>query len=183
MKKKILVAILALAFIGGIGYGADFSLELKTNWLSPAETAFKDVYGGGMAVGGALAVGITPHWELSLEMNRISRDGELTYTKEPTEMSVFSIGVDVKFLFPLKKITLYAGAGIYSHSFKEDNRLGHLKKSGVGFKLKTGALVPLFDRFRLNLFAGYSFCRMTPGQFEIAIGGFEAGAGVRYTFK
>jgi len=183
MKNKILVAILALAFIGGIGYGADFSLELKTNWLAPAETAFKDVYGGGMALGGALAVSLSPNWELSLEMNRITRDGELTYTSEPTEMSVFSIGVDVKYLFPLKGVTLYAGPGVYSHGFTEDNRLGHLKKSGLGFKLKAGALVALFDRFRLNLFAGYSFCKMTPGEFEIAIGGFEAGAGVRYTFR
>ena len=98
-------------------------------------------------------------------------------------MSVFSLGVDVKYLVPLKGVTLYAGPGVYSHSFKEDNRMGEVKKSGLGVKLKAGALVPLFDRFRINLFAGYSFCKMTPGEFEFAIGGFEAGLGVRYTFK
>jgi len=133
-------------------------------------------------LGAAVALTLSDHWELSLEMNRISRDGELTYSKEPTEMSVFSLGVDVKYLLPLKGVTLYAAPGIYSNSFKENNRLGNLKKSGVGFKLKAGALLPLFDRFGLNLFASYSFCQMTPGQFKIAIGGFEAGAGVRYTF-
>lgn len=182
MKRNIFIAILALTIISGMGYGTDFSVEVKTNWLAPAEAAFKDVYGGGMAFGAAVALGLSAHWEISLELNRISRAGELTYTKEPTEMSIFSIGADVKYLFPLKGVTLYAGPGIYSSSFKEDNRLGNLKKSGVGFKLKAGALVPLAKCFRLNLFAGYSFCKMTPGQFEIAIGGFEAGLGIRYTF-
>lgn len=183
MKKKIVVAILALAFIGGIGYGADFSVELKTNWLAPKDAAFGDVYGGGMALGAAAVLTLADRWELSLEMNRISREGELTYTKEPTKMSVFSLGADLKYLLPLKGVTLYAGPGIYSNSFKENNRLGEVKKSGIGFKLKAGVLVTLAHRFRLNLFAGYSFCEMTPGQFEIAIGGFEAGLGIRYILK
>jgi len=183
MKKKILVAILALAFIGGIGYGADFSVELKTNWLTPAEAAFKDVYGGGLAVGAAVTATLAEHWELSLEISRFSREGELTYTKEPTEMSVFSLGVDLKYLMPLKGLTLYASPGVYSHRFTEDNRLGELKKSALGFKLKAGALVPLAKCFRLNLFAGYSFCRMTPGEFEIDLGGVQAGLGIRYTFQ
>lgn len=181
--KRTLIILLVPALMSAMAWSMDISLELKAKWLAPAEEAFRDVYGGGIGFGGAVVFGLSDHWEASLEADWFSREGELTYTKEPTEMSLFALGADLKYLIPLKGVTLYAGPGIYLHRFSEDNRLGEAEKSGLGFKLKAGALVPLSGRFRLNLFAGYSFCKMTPVNIEIAVGGFEAGLGLRYTFR
>ncbi len=181
--KKAWIGLLIMVVVGGAGYGMDISLEVKAKWLAPAEEAFRDVYGGGIGFGGALVLGLSDHWEASLEADWLSRDGELTYTGEPTKMSLSALGADLKYLIPLKGVTLYAGPGIYLHRFSEDNRLGEPEKSGLGFKLKAGALVPLTKCLRLNLFAGYSFCEMTPVEIEIALGGFEAGLGMRYTFQ
>ncbi|MDY0297743.1 MAG: hypothetical protein RB296_10535 [Acidobacteriota bacterium] len=181
--KRTLMILLLPALMSAMAWSMDVSLEMKAKWLAPAEEAFRDVYGGGIGFGAALVLGLSDHWEASLEADWLSRDGELTYTGEPTKVSLFALGADLKYLIPLKGVTLYAGPGIYLHRFSEDNRLGEPEKSGPGFKLKAGALVPVSNSIGLNAFAGYSFCRMTPVEIEIAVGGFEAGLGLRYTFR
>ena len=180
---KALSMLLMMAVLSGMAWGMDVSIEGKAKWFSPGEEAFREIYGGGIGWGGAVVFGLSEHWEVSLEADWFSRNGELTYTREPTEMSLFALGVEGRYLFPLKGVTLFAGPGAYLYHFHEDNRMGKAKKSGPGFMLKAGALVPLSQCLRLNLFAGYSFCRITPVNIEFSVGGFAAGLGLRYTFE
>ena len=181
MKKIGVFLAILLFFIGMARAGVMF--EVKRAYFSPTEEAFKDIYGGGWTTGGEISVGIFGGIHLWIGGSYFTKTGELTFTLEETTVKIMPIGGGVKYYFPLLKIvSLYAGAGVNYYSYKEENPIGTATKGGLGFLGTVGILVKVFKGLFLDAFGTYSSCKMQPADFEINIGGIEAGVGLGYRF-
>jgi len=182
MKKTIIVLITAI-FLSGLANASEFIFEIKGHYFNPSEKAFKDIYGGGLMYGGEATIAIWRNIELWFGGSYFSKKGELTFTKEETKIKIVPIGAGVKYLFPvLEIIDGYGGMGINYYSYKEENPIGEVSKDGIGILVKTGALVKVIKGLIIDVYINYSYCKMKPADFDINIGGIEAGMGIGYEF-
>ncbi len=181
MKKTIFI-ILAVIFLSVIVYATDITVELQGHYFYPSEKAFKDIYGGGMVVGGEISVGIWRNFELWFGGSYFSKKGELTFTREETELEIYPIGGGLKYKLSTGIFDLYAGAGLNYYWYKESNPLGDVSEGGLGCTGKIGSYVRITGGFLIDLYLNYSYCKVKPADFEIDIGGIEAGMGIGYRF-
>jgi len=171
-----------LIFSTGIALGADIRLELRGNYFSPSENAFKDIYGGGMMYGAKFSIGIRKNLLLWLEGSHFSKKGELTFTKEETKLSMVPLGVGVGYRISSRSLSFYTGLGFNYYHYKESNPIGEVSKDGLGYVAKAGSYLKLTRGLLIDLFIDYSYCKIKPADFEINIGGFGLGTGIAYEF-
>lgn len=181
MKKIVRISLVSLLLSGFI-YAENFSIEAKGSYFSPTEAVFKDIYGGGFTFGGEFTVRIWKNLQLWFGGNYYSGDGELTYTGEETSLQIIPIGGGLKYKFKAGALSFYGGAGINYYLYNESNILGEVTKGGMGFVGKMGMILKLTKDLFFDLFGEYSYCKMTPADFTINIGGIAAGIGLGYEF-
>ncbi len=180
--RKIFLALAIMIFLSGIANAAIFSIELKGSYFSPTEKAFQDIYGGGMTFGGEVSIGIWKKLKFWLGGNYYSGDGELTYTGEGTSLQILPIGGGLKYELSSGTLRFYGGIGVNYYQYKESNVLGEAKKSGIGYLGKIGVLIQISKGLMIDVYSEYSYCKMTPADFTINIGGITAGIGLGYAF-
>ncbi|MBN1271895.1 MAG: outer membrane beta-barrel protein [Candidatus Aminicenantes bacterium] len=180
--KKIISVLLFLLLAGGAAQAMDFMIGAKAHYMHPSDEMFREVYGGGFMFGGGLGVRIINLVEIWVDGSYFSKTGELTYTGEETKITLFPIGVEGRVFLPLSVVKLYGGAGLAYYNFKESNILGEVEKSALGVRFKAGVVIELPVKLSIDVFGGYSLCKMTPVAIEIDVGGIEAGLGLRYGF-
>lgn len=180
--RKIFLALAILIFLSGIIHAATFTIELKGSYFSPAEKAFKDIYGGGTTVGGEVSIGIWKKLHFWLGGNYYSGDGGLTYTGEETSLQILPIGGGLKYEFSSGTLCFYGGIGMNYYQYKESNVIGDVSKGGIGLIGKIGLNLNVTQGLFLDLFINYSYCKITPADFTINIGGVDVGAGLGYKF-
>jgi hypothetical protein len=181
MKKLILISA-AVVFMSSHAIATDIVVEFKAHYLQPSEEAFKDIYGGGMMYGGEISIGVLRGLEVWLGGSFFSKKGELTFTKEETKLEIYPIGGGLKYRLTSGVIHLYAGAGLNYYQYKESNPLGEISKGGLGYVGKIGSYVKVTGGLLFDLYVNYSYCKLKPADFEINIGGIEAGIGIGYSF-
>ena len=182
LKRRVIVKKAALFFlitvlITGSGQATEILFSAKASYFQPTEKAFKEIYGGGLKFGGAMNISAFRNFDIFVEVTYFKKSGELTYTKEETNLTVSPVFLGVQYRPRGKRIQPYFGAAAGYYSFKESNTIGDVSKSGIGFAMKTGARIFL-KRVFLDVSAGFSHCKMTPADFAINIGGIEAGIGL-----
>jgi uncharacterized protein YgiM (DUF1202 family) len=153
---------------------------LRAGYFLAADSAYTDVYQNGLIYGGELRIGGNKivGW---LEGSYRSEKGELTYTKEPTDVSVLAIEAGALYRFMAGNLNPYAGAGIGYVMFKEENEaIGQVKQNTIGFCLVGGASTFLGKSFIVDARLKYQFCSMKPADFDIQIGGLTAGIGIGF---
>lgn len=153
---------------------------LRAGYFIAADSAYTEVYQNGPVYGGELRIGgaRVSGW---LEGTYRSETGELTYTKEKTEVSVMSVSAGALYRFLAGNLNPYAGAGIGYVLFKEKNEaIGEAKQNKVGFCLVGGAAYILGKNFVLDARLKYEFCKMKPADFDIEVGGLTAGLGIGF---
>ncbi|NIM91926.1 MAG: hypothetical protein GTO17_13385 [Candidatus Aminicenantes bacterium] len=181
--KRIIRIIAATIFLCGLANAAGILVELKGHYFMPSEEAFRDVYGGGIEIGAEASVEIGRGLAVWLGGSYFSRKGELTFTKEETELRIMAFGGGIKYIFPAGAgIDIYGAAGVNYCSYDEENVLGEVSKGGVGVVMKAGGLVKIINGIFLDIYTSYSYCKMKPADFKINIGGFGAGVGLGYRF-
>jgi hypothetical protein len=72
--------------------------------------------------------------------------------------------------------------GEFNIMYKESNPLGDVSKGGLGYIGKTGSYVNVSGGLLVDLYVNYSYCKIKPADFEINIGGIEAGGSIGYQF-
>jgi hypothetical protein len=178
MKRIIAIGLM----MGLISVAAWASVELKGGYFSPTDSDFKSIYGGGVTFGGELSFNLAGVLEVWLSGDYFKKSGSLTYTHETTDLTLIPIGAGMKYRFGSGMLEPYLGAGVRYYLYKETNPIGTVNKGGIGFLGKVGADLNFAHNLFLDIFAGYSYCKMKPADFDIQVGGIEFGAGVGYAF-
>jgi len=181
--KRLTGIIAATVLLCGLVNAADIMVELKSHYFIPSEEAFRDIYRGGIEMGAEVSVEIARRFAVWLGGSYFSRKGELTFTKEETELRIMALGGGIKYIFPAGAgIDIYGAGGVSYYSYNEENVLGEVSKGGLGVVLKAGGLVKIINGIFFDAYINYSYCKMKPADFKINIGGFGAGVGLGYRF-
>ena len=181
--KKLILIVTTLILLSGLTNASDFILKMKGNYFSPSEQAFKDIYGGGWVYGGEVNFGIWKSLKLWVGASFFSKKGELTFTGEETKVRIIPFGIGMRYTSSVGGINYYSGMGINYNLYKETNPIGDASKGGFGIAGKIGGFMKVSGGFIIDLYIGYTYCKMKPADYRINIGGFEAGIGIGYGFQ
>jgi hypothetical protein len=182
VMKKLMIIVSFIILLSGMAAASDFIVELKAHYLHPSEKAFRDIYGGGLMYGGAISLGVWKGLDVWFGGSYFSKKGELTFTKEETKLEIYPLGGGLKYRLSEGVLSFYVGVGLNYYQYKESNPLGDVSKSGLGYTGRIGNYVKVTGGLLIDLYVNYSYCRIKPADFEINIGGIEAGVGVGYEF-
>ena len=176
--RKVLTALSIIIFAAVSMHAGSITMEVKGSYFCPTEQAFKDIYGGGMMYGGEISVGIWKNLDVWIGGYYFSQYGELTFTEEETSLQIMPLGGGLKYRITSGTVSFYGGAGVNYFDYQESNVIGDVKSGAVGFVTKIGAYLEPVEKFVIDIFVEYSYCRMTPADFTIDIGGIKAGIGI-----
>ena len=180
--KRTLLIIAVIITLSGFATAGDFMVELKAHYFSPSEEAFQDIYGGGIAYGAEASLGVWEELEVWFGGSYFSRKGELTFTKEETTLEIIPLGAGAKYRIISGSFSFYIGLGLNYYQYKEKNPIGDVSEGVLGYIGKAGSYVKVTDRLLIDLYMNYSYCKIKPADFDINIGGIEAGVGIGFRF-
>ena len=180
--KRLIGIITVILFFSGFANAVDFMIELRAHYFSPSEQIFRDIYGGGVMYGGEVSIEFWKNLQFWLGGNYYSGDGELTFTKEETSLQIIPIGGGLRYKLPVEIFSFHVGVGINYNLYKESNILGEVNEGGIGYVGKIGVMIKVVKGLIFDMFGEYSYCKMTPADFTINIGGIAAGIGLGYIF-
>jgi opacity protein-like surface antigen len=183
MTMKRLFAIIAMiVFLSAVAHATDYMVEFKTSYFAPSEQAFKDVYGSGVSFGGEVSIILWKGLGIWAGGDYFSREGELTFTEETTEIHIIPFYAGIRYQFRKEKIDPYVGLGIGYFRFKETNPIGEVKEGHVGYITQVGCLFKVVGSFFFDIKASYSYCKARPMDIEADMGGLKAGIGIGFEF-
>jgi len=181
MKKMISIAAI-LFLLSGIGYAGDVIFKVKGSYFHPSDKAFKDIYGGGVMYGVEAGAEIRKNLEIWVGGRYFSKKGELSLTREETKLKIIPIEGGLRYTLSLRSANLYGGIGISYYLYKETNPIGNVDWGELGAVARVGSFVELNQRWTIDFYVSYSYCKMRPADFKINIGGIEAGIGIGYRY-
>ncbi len=186
MKKKSIILLIMLSLLLSVnGVAGDrFRLSVRGNYLAPADTNFKDIYGSGVLFPGMKAefafyknlyawadagffsiTGTTPVLQWDAKSNQTFFAGGAGYTAK--------VSGKLSYKFEL---------GLLHVSYKEESMGETLNDSSVGFKIGGGLVYDLGKLFFGEFFLGYSTASDTIDDVPIKLGGFHSGVGIGVKF-
>lgn len=180
--KRLAGAIAVLLLLTGSAGAAAVRLELKAAYFYPTEQDFLDIYGGGPRYGAEVDIGLWKGFDVWLGGSYFSKAGELTFTKEKTELRIIPIGAGLKYLWTKGVVRVYTAAGLSSFQYKESNPIGEVSKSRVGLTAELGSYLKVAGGLLIDAFVGYSVSYVETEAFKVNIGGVSAGLGLAYQF-
>lgn len=182
MKKCLLAVFLSLIF-SSFAFPKKGRIEAYGAYFSPVfDQAFQEIYGGGLAFGLDLNVNIRRNFGIWFGGRSFSQSGQLTFTKEDTQLSLVSFAIGTNWIFVTPAINFYAALGARLLFYKESNVLGEAKDTGIGVEAKAGMHKVFLAGFFVDFFVGCSYNKMQPADFKINVGGIETGIGIGYEF-
>ncbi|NOR22610.1 MAG: hypothetical protein GQ476_08010 [Candidatus Aminicenantes bacterium] len=181
MKKMISIAAI-LFLLSGIGYAGDVIFKVKGSYFHPSDKAFKDIYGGGVMYGVEAGAEIRKNLEIWVGGRYFSKKGELSLTREETKLKIIPIEGGLRYTLSLRSANLYGGIGISYYLYKETNPIGNVDWGELGAVARVGSFVEMNQRWTIDFYVSYSYCKMRPADFKINIGGIEAGIGIGYRY-
>ncbi len=112
MKKSIVAAFFALVFAGSAGaaFGAGFTLTLKAGYFMPSDQVFRDVYGGGPAFGGEVAIPLAGPVQLWAGADVFGKTGLLSVSEEETKVRITPLYAGLRAEFGRTGLRPYVGA-------------------------------------------------------------------------
>ena len=175
--------ILILVFLfPSLSRAEGVAVVLKSGYFSPLDTAFREIYGGGMTYGGEVSLAVWKNLDLLLTGSRFARTGELTFTKDETQVKITRFGWAVRYRLNAGKFQPYAGMGLHYTAFRETNFIGDVSTAKSGLSATVGSLYALTSRLIIDLSVEYFSCRINPTAVEVDIGGWCVGVGIGYSF-
>jgi hypothetical protein len=183
MKTKTLATLtcLGLAFLAAAPAANAFVIEAKAIYFQPTETAFKDIYGGGLCLGGEVTVGLAGRFAIWASADYFSKTGALTLTGEEAKLRIIPILAGLEYKFgPLGPVRPYVGAGLGYFQYKEKSVIGVVEKGSLGFGLKAGACLEISSGILVDFQAGYTHCKVKPQDIKADIGGFQLALGIGF---
>ena len=172
------MALSIIFFAAVCMHAGSVTVEVKGSFFYPTEQAFKDIYGSGSIFGGEISLEILKNLDVWIGGDYFSQNGELTFTGEESSLQIVPLGGGLKYWITTGVLSFYGGAGVNYFNYKESNVIGDVKAGAVGIVAKVGAYLEPVNQFVIDFFIEYSYCRMTPADFTIDIGGIKAGIGI-----
>jgi len=159
-----------------------FSIKFRSSYFIPSEQSFKDIYSGGLAVGGEINIKLLKFLDLWLIGNYYSKKGNLPFTEEETKMTLIPLGAGLRLRFHEGIINPYLCIGPVVCIFKETNPIGVAEGTGVGIIGQAGCFFKIIGGLLLDLSVNYSYCTVKPQKIKADVGGIQAGIGLGYEF-
>ena len=175
-----MTALISLFFMNISLYATH--VEARVLYFQPTDQDFKDIYGSGMSIGGEVNIDVFNGLNVWMGAEYFTKKGELTFTKEDTEIQIIPIYAGLKYIFQGPRIMPYVGVGLGYFQYKESNPIGTVKEGKIGFVTQAGLLLHLFGPALLDLQVGYNICKIKPQELEANIGGLKAGIGLALSF-
>jgi opacity protein-like surface antigen len=166
--------------------GLSSAILARVGYFTASEQVYKDIYGGSITYGGELRVVLKP-WgrrvALWAEGEYRAASGELTYTKEPTDVQVISGEGGLLFRLSASRVSPYVGAGAAYYAYEESsNAMGKASQGKVGFVGLGGLAFAVTRRIAFDVRAKYSSVTMEPAAFSFDAGGLTGGVGIGIRF-
>lgn len=188
MKRGFLTSILVLLLMVPIYSAASFSVSFTGNYLSPADTNFKDTYGSGVFFPEVkLNYKVFNNISVWAGFGLLSANGETPGLGEEAKstQNIISFGLGYSGDFT-PKLGYKAEAGAAYFSYKEEAMGVEISDSAIGFRADVGIIYNITGTFFAEITAGYLSAGDTLTVFgedvDIDLGGFKAGIGVGIRF-
>lgn len=192
VKRISIQFLIALCLLNVVSVSSGLSssnnkgtFEIFIGHYDLSESRFKAVYpGGGIIAGIGLSVPVVQNFNLYIEAKGFHKSGELTYSKEKTQLFLLPISFDILYTVPLGPITPYVGGGIDFHFYFETNPIGNVADYSTGYNFQGGTYFHFSKNFPvlINLKIKYSKANKMVNNLKIELGGIEYGVGLAFVF-
>jgi len=160
--KRLTVLLILVIGLCAINAGAQsFSLTFDYGIRQIAEKdLFEQVYGTNNPIY-AIDMGLflKPFLQLFFHTDYFSADGETTFTKEVTTLTIIPIEFGARFMLG-KRIQPYLGFGPGYYMFKEENPIGTIDEKKMGFFIEGGLRLHIFRPVFIDLKAKNVFLKV-----------------------
>ena len=160
-----------------------FSLAVWAGMRTIASADFENIYGSGKpAFGLDMGCRLGKRIEVFFAGDRLAANGELTFSKEPTQLQLTALEGGARFRVPLGRFVAAVGAGAGYYLVKEENVIGVLDEKKMGFFAMADLRLPLARRFFAALRMKFVSLKLKPFLKSIDLGGLFFGGGLGVTF-
>ncbi|MHB8054582.1 MAG: hypothetical protein ACYDH3_04985 [Candidatus Aminicenantales bacterium] len=173
------------AAFAGTGDERQGTIEFSYGRYNMADPLFKTVYQPGGAI---QDLGLTAHLisylDFYLDVKLMSKKGELSYSKEKTTLALLPISMGVRGSYPVAFVEPFAGLGLDTYIFYENNAIGTTVNHATGwhvqggFYIRFGKSIPLLPFAKIK----YTMVKSTINGLTVDLGGLEYGAGLAIAF-
>lgn len=184
MKAAGIVA-LAVAFTCGAAWGSGVTATFKGGYFAPTGDVFREVYSGGFTFGADVTVPIGGVFRAWAGAELFSKTGLLTISEEETKVRIVPLYLGLRCEFGKGPLRPYVGAAAAYFLFREENPLGSVSDSGLGFLTQAGVMARLGGAVWIDVHAGYRGCTLKsddPDPIEAKLDGLGAGLGLAFRF-
>jgi hypothetical protein len=157
-------------------------IEGLGNHFQPRYDVLKDVYKNGVMYGAELNVGVWNFVELWVAQKNFSKKVIDEATGEDRKVNLIPIEAGLKFRFNKGKINPYLGVGAGYYQYKETTSLGETKEKEIGFVTQAGCFIKIGGYLVFDVYANYSYCRITTESTSFNVGGLHLGIGFGFEY-
>ncbi|MCK4766261.1 MAG: outer membrane beta-barrel protein [Candidatus Aminicenantes bacterium] len=134
-----------------------------------------EIYGGEDVIYGLkIGVHIWQGFYVFLSGMQYAQVGE-TLLGDITRLRLNPIDVSLRYTFAFGSVNPYLESGFTYIYFIEKSDIGDTKNRGSGFSVDGGIEFKLSRRFILDVGVKYSQVKVSPGGFDVQLGGFQGG--------
>jgi hypothetical protein len=182
MRKLTIFWATLFLMMPALANSNEVAFKLRGGYFYPSDKDFRDIYGSGLKSGLEISTEVARNLELWIEAGYFAKKGELSFTEETTKLHIVPVGGGIKYLWPVKRLAFYTGAGVLYYRFREVSPLGTVDWGRPGLVIETGSSIRLTGKLSGDIFIRYSYCRMKPADFSFGIGGYDLGIGLAYEY-
>jgi opacity protein-like surface antigen len=175
-----------------------FSVTLGAGIKNISEDIYETVFGKNNLIYGIdLAYRVTSLLEIFLHSDYFSTNGESTFTKEDTRLTIFPLELGARIIGGKKNFKPYGGLGAGLYQYKDEMDIEgttyQIKDNPFGFFIEAGLRYYFSQKFFLNVQGKYLFLKVQPDSPQLTgpdvlyveertLGGFNLLAGLGITF-
>jgi hypothetical protein len=160
----------------------DLSLGIYGGYFIPSDQNFKDIYGNSFRYGCEFDWKFSRYFSLRAGAGYQSTTGELTFSGEETSLRIIPVDLGLRFRIPIKRFVPYIGGAAGIYIYREENPIGKLNDTALGFVGEAGFLLQVTSKFDLDFRFKYDHFQAKPTDLEANLGGIHALVGIRYLF-
>jgi putative salt-induced outer membrane protein YdiY len=184
MKKTILLTVMMIGLAAAGWCGDKFQAVLTGSYLSPNDSAFKNVYGkGGFVPEIRLQYDLGPSFYLWGGAGIFAKKGHTPQlqTEAKSQQLYLSLGVGYNLKLS-EKMSLRVGPGLLLVSYKEEVADAEQSASRIGFRADGDLFYSFTDNFLAGLTVGYLEASDTAANVKFKMGGFKVGGSIAFRF-
>lgn len=184
MKKTLTILFILIVSAGWVLAGDNFQLRFTGNYLVPADSGYKDIYGKSMFYPEFKAgYAFSSNFYLWAGYGFLNRTGETPVLKleAKSSQSFLSLGLGYGGVFS-DALGYFAELGLANASYKEEAMGVEESGSVLGFRADVGLTYRVASPLFISLEAGYISTSKKVNSVTIKPGGLKAGVGLGARF-